>query len=186
MTQLWRIHLPMQEMQEAQVPSLGQEDPLEEEMATHSSFLAWREAWPATVYRITKSQTRLSSWALTHSAEQLDPITAAPPPTHMLQVEVWVWLVGWFLDKLLVIYISWVHCLSSRMFPTWPQDSCLLHFISKELILLQVLAGELFLKVASHKVHCSPRSLRGNQESLKVKTFLPSDLRVKVHQPRKS
>ena len=39
-TQSWRIHLPMQEMQEAQVLSLGQEDPLEEEMATHSSFLA--------------------------------------------------------------------------------------------------------------------------------------------------
>ena len=32
----------MQEMQETQVQSLGQEDPLEEEMATHSSVLAWR------------------------------------------------------------------------------------------------------------------------------------------------
>ena len=29
-------------MQEARVRSLGQEDPLEEEMATHSSVLAWR------------------------------------------------------------------------------------------------------------------------------------------------
>ena len=29
-------------MQETQVPSLGQEDPLEEEMATHSSVLTWR------------------------------------------------------------------------------------------------------------------------------------------------
>ena len=28
-------------MQEIQVRSLGQEDPLEEEMATHSSILAW-------------------------------------------------------------------------------------------------------------------------------------------------
>ena len=28
-------------IQETQVPSLGQEDPLEEEMATHSSILAW-------------------------------------------------------------------------------------------------------------------------------------------------
>ena len=28
-------------MQETQVPSLGWEDPLEEEMATHSSILAW-------------------------------------------------------------------------------------------------------------------------------------------------
>ena len=32
----------MQEMQQTQVQSLGQEDPLEEEMATHSSVLAWR------------------------------------------------------------------------------------------------------------------------------------------------
>ena len=28
-------------MQETQVPSLGQEDPLEKEMATHSGILAW-------------------------------------------------------------------------------------------------------------------------------------------------
>ena len=35
----------MQEMQEVQVGSLGQEDPLEEEMATHASILAWRIPW---------------------------------------------------------------------------------------------------------------------------------------------
>ena len=32
-------------MQEIQVRSLGQEDPLEKEMATHSSILAWRTPW---------------------------------------------------------------------------------------------------------------------------------------------
>ena len=32
----------MQETQETQVQSLGQEDPLEEEMATHFRILAWR------------------------------------------------------------------------------------------------------------------------------------------------
>jgi len=32
-------------MQEIRVPSLGQEDPLEEEMATHSSILAWEIPW---------------------------------------------------------------------------------------------------------------------------------------------
>ena len=32
-------------MQETQVQSLGQEDPLEEEMATYSSILAWRTPW---------------------------------------------------------------------------------------------------------------------------------------------
>ena len=42
MAQWYRICLPMQEMQ---VQSLGWEDPLEEEMATHSSILAWRTPW---------------------------------------------------------------------------------------------------------------------------------------------
>ena len=32
-------------MQEMEVRSLGQEDPLEEGMATHSSILAWRIPW---------------------------------------------------------------------------------------------------------------------------------------------
>ena len=32
-------------VQETRVQSLGREDPLEEEMATHSSILAWRIPW---------------------------------------------------------------------------------------------------------------------------------------------
>ena len=32
-------------MQETQVPSLGEEDPLEKEMATYSSILAWKTPW---------------------------------------------------------------------------------------------------------------------------------------------
>ena len=36
-------HLPG--IQETQVQSLGQEDPLEKEMVTHSSTLAWRTPW---------------------------------------------------------------------------------------------------------------------------------------------
>ena len=32
-------------MQEMQIPSLGQEDPLEEEMATCSSIPAWKIPW---------------------------------------------------------------------------------------------------------------------------------------------
>ena len=35
----------MQETQEMQVQSLGQEDPLEGCLATHSSILAWRVSW---------------------------------------------------------------------------------------------------------------------------------------------
>ena len=33
------------ELQESQIQSLGQEDPLEEDIATHSSILAWRIPW---------------------------------------------------------------------------------------------------------------------------------------------
>ena len=49
-------------MQETGVRSLGQEDPLEKEMATHSSILAWRIPWteePGGLYSpwVTKSQT---------------------------------------------------------------------------------------------------------------------------------
>ena len=35
----------MQETQETQVQSLGGEDPMKEELATHSSILAWRIPW---------------------------------------------------------------------------------------------------------------------------------------------
>ena len=35
----------MQETQETQVQSLGREDPLEKEMATHPNILAWEIPW---------------------------------------------------------------------------------------------------------------------------------------------
>ena len=51
-------------MQETQVRSLDPGDPLEKDMATHSSILAWsipmdRGAWQATFHGVTKSQIRL-------------------------------------------------------------------------------------------------------------------------------
>ena len=50
-------------MRETWVQSLGRKDPLEKEMATHSSILSQRIAWTdephgrATVHMVTKSQT---------------------------------------------------------------------------------------------------------------------------------
>ena len=48
------------------VRSLGREDPLEKETATHSSILAWespmdRAAWRATVHGVTESQIGLNT-----------------------------------------------------------------------------------------------------------------------------
>ena len=55
----WVKNLPaMQETEDTWVQSLGQEDTLEEEMATHSSILAWEIPWmeePGTVQRIIES-----------------------------------------------------------------------------------------------------------------------------------
>ena len=54
-------------MQETQVQSLGQEDPLEEGMAAHFSILAWRIPWTEesdglhTVHGVAESQTGLSN-----------------------------------------------------------------------------------------------------------------------------
>ena len=45
MAQWQRTRLSMQKVQDTQVRSLGQEDPLQEEIATHSSILAWRIPW---------------------------------------------------------------------------------------------------------------------------------------------
>ena len=45
MAQQVKFFLTIQEPQEIWVRSLGREDPLEKEMATHSSILAWEIPW---------------------------------------------------------------------------------------------------------------------------------------------
>ena len=56
-------------MQETWVQSLGEDDPLEKGMATHSSILAWSNSmdggtWQATVHGVAKSWTQLSDFHL--------------------------------------------------------------------------------------------------------------------------
>ena len=53
-------------MQETQAQSLGQKDPLEKEIATHSNLLAWEIPWieesgGLRVHGVTKSRTQLSN-----------------------------------------------------------------------------------------------------------------------------
>ena len=49
-------HLP--KMQETWVQSLGQEDPLEKEMATHSSIFAWRIPWTEEPGRLHSTESQ--------------------------------------------------------------------------------------------------------------------------------
>ena len=56
-----RIQLPIQEIHEMWVQSLGQEDLLEEEMANFLEYYMGRGAWQATVHGIAKSWTLLNN-----------------------------------------------------------------------------------------------------------------------------
>ena len=56
-----------------QVQSLSQEDPLEEEMAVHSSILAWKIPW-------TEEPSGLQSWG--HEASDCSQAPHTHPDTH--------------------------------------------------------------------------------------------------------
>ena len=68
-----RIHLPMQEMR---VPSLGREDPLEKEMVTHSSILAWK------ITRTEEPNGLYSPW----DRKESDVIEATPEASLILRL----------------------------------------------------------------------------------------------------
>ena len=67
---LFRSHLPMQE---TWVLSLGQEDPLEKEIATHSSILAWK---------IPRAQKSVGVHGVIRVGHHL--VTEPPPPSYTL------------------------------------------------------------------------------------------------------
>ena len=70
----------MQEIQEKQVRSLGQEDPLEEGTATHSNILAWRIPW-------TEEPGRYGPWDrkesdMTEATEHAHTQLSSVPPKN--------------------------------------------------------------------------------------------------------
>ena len=86
------ICLPMQKTQEMQVVSLGWEDALEKERATHSSILAWENPWteePGGLQSmgVPKSQTQLIIYTHTHTHTH----TQATTSISIHEV--------WFVDK---------------------------------------------------------------------------------------
>ena len=93
--------LAVQETQETWVQSLGYEDPLDRELVTHSSILAWKIPWWATVQRVAKSWKQLSSWA----------------QVGMSSSSKW----NWALDNLSVIWLHYV--LSHLQFFKYPVAS---------------------------------------------------------------
>ena len=82
-------HLPT--MWETWVQSLGQEDPLEKEMATHSSTLAWKIPWMEKPGKLQsmglQSRTRLSDFAFFLSFLSLVAQMVKKPPAMW---KIWV------------------------------------------------------------------------------------------------
>ena len=71
-------------MQDMWAPSLGQEGPLEKEMATHSGVLAWRILWTmepggASVHEVTTSHTHRHN----ELQVQLKAIVKVKIPVHV-------------------------------------------------------------------------------------------------------
>ena len=103
-------HLPVK--WETQVLTLGWKDPLEKEMATHSSILALRIPWiEATVHRVTKSQKQLSDFISLH-------FTSEP----IRELSFWLTIslsfsFPWILFKVLFLFICFLTSNSDLFLP---------------------------------------------------------------------
>ena len=110
MAQWQKTCLPMQETQEAWIPFLSQEDPLEEEMASHSSVLAWRIPWTESYsYGIAESWTRLSNRAHTCKLVSggegvLSPPSPHPPSPHPPHFPA-PWMIFWYQNAVTQFFI---------------------------------------------------------------------------------
>ena len=110
-------------MRETWVRSLGQEDPLEEGMATHSSILAWRIPWTKKpiVHRATKNQTWMKQLSM-HTFKILPQCVLTVKIIHEIVcilsnmkswelVSVWTSLVVQTVKRLSTMWETWVRSL---------------------------------------------------------------------------
>ena len=78
-------------IQETRVQSLGREDLLEKEMATHSSILAWKIPWtekPGSLQSMgSQSRTRLSNFTATHFSTLAWKIPWTEEPGRLQSIE---------------------------------------------------------------------------------------------------
>ena len=99
--------LPMQETQETWVRSQGREDPLEDEIATHSSILAWRIPWiekPGGL-QSTGSQRVRRDWATENICTPTFYWDVALTSCHL-----WLhhspWLLSW-REGVFMLHVHW-------------------------------------------------------------------------------
>ena len=95
------------------VQSLGWEDPLEKEMATHSSIVAWRISWTEESGRLqsmrSQNQTRLSDFIFFISFLSMCYIVSQ---SVQLLSHVWLFVTPWIIARLTSLSIT-----NSRSWP---------------------------------------------------------------------
>ena len=130
----------MSTMRETWVQSLGREDPLEKEMATHFSTLAWRIPWmeePGGLQSMeSQSRTQLSDF--THSLTHSNVDSIGHPRGHDLgvigyvdvQLRGGIWTKVLLMLKLLrrdgiSLVVQWLrfHCTGRGSVPGWGTES---------------------------------------------------------------
>ena len=103
----------MREAWETRVQSLGQEDPLEEGMATHSSILAWTIPW-------TEGSGRLQSMG-SHTSVHLSILALMGTWIVSDVVLLWIILLWIYLNISFCVYIYKISCciLDGRVAVAW-------------------------------------------------------------------
>ena len=158
----------MQEMLETWVQPLGQEDPLEKEMATHSSILAWRILW-------TEEPGGLPSVGSHRVGPDWSDLAAA--------ASIFVWRIPWTeephglqygsqrdtTEQLTHISLSSVQSLSHvQLFPTpWTAASQASLSITNSWRLLKFMSIELVMP-SNHLILCHPRLLPSIFPSIRI------------------
>ena len=145
--QWWKICLPIQETQEMWVWSLGQKDPLEKEVATHSSITAWkipRTEEPGGLYGVPKSQTQLSTHTHTHTHTHTG---------HLTKKNIWKSRILWpqWLSKVILRLVLgsemlWIHVVLTLLLQFCRFDfllSVYCFFLDKENLSLRTLRNGL-------------------------------------------
>ena len=108
-------------VQETRVQSLGRKDPLEEEMATYSSMLAWEIPWPEQLGRLqSKGSQRIRYDWVTNSQMQFNTKKGKKIKKKKKTLP-WVPNVYhfWLLLKVhhFIKWISFLHKIFQRFFP---------------------------------------------------------------------
>ena len=115
-------HLPT--MRETGVQSLGQEDPLEKEMAAHSSTLAWKIPWteePGRLQSIGLQRVRTEQLHIHSHLILCDPMDCSPPCSSVWQEILQARILEWVAIPFIRVSSqptdqTQVSCIAGRFF----------------------------------------------------------------------